>query len=107
MLHDSGILSPIEYQVYQNCIANKPMPLDICIYLRTEPEVCYERIRYRNREGEQHISLEYLKTCHDAHETWVANLPPITHLKIIDIGTKTPDKITAEILEILEDLSHI
>lgn len=113
MLYHSGIMSSVEYQVYMNCIANKPLPLDICIYLRTTPEVCYERVKYRNRHGEHGISLEYLRTCHEAHETWISEINDNktterkTHVKIIDVGTKTPEEITTEISEILSDLSYI
>jgi len=107
MLYNSGIMTPIEYQVYQNCVANQPRPLDVCIYLRTEPEVCYERVHHRNRQGEQRISLDYLRTCHDAHESWISELPPNTHLRIIEVGTKKPEKILAEVLDILADLTHI
>lgn len=107
MLYNSGIMSPIEYQVYENCVANKSIPLNVCIYLRTEPEVCYERIWHRNRKGEQRISLEYLRKCHDVHEEWISELDSNTHLRIINVGTKTPEKIGMEVLEILEDLMHI
>lgn len=107
MLYNSGIMSPIEYQVYQNCIANQPIPLDVCIYLRTKPEVCYERVRNRNRQGEQCITLDYLRICHNAHEKWIIELPSNTLLYIIDVGTKIPEKIVTEILEILSDFTHI
>lgn len=107
MLYDNNIMSYIEYQVYTNCIAIQPIPLDVCIYLRTEPEICYERVHHRNRQGEQCISLDYLRTCHDAHEKWITELNDNTHLYIINVGTKMPEKIVDEILEILSNLSHI
>lgn len=107
MLLASGIMTPIEYQVYENCIVGAPPPLDVCIYLRTEPEVCYERVRDRNRQGEHRISLEYLRTCHAAHEAWIAAMPKSTHVYVIEVGTKTPEKILAEVLDILANLSHV
>lgn len=107
MLYKSDIMSNIEYQIYKNCIANNPKTLDLCIYLRTEPEVCYERVRYRNRIGEQKITLDYLKNCHKSHEQWISELPPNTHLRIIEVGTKSPEKILTEVLKILEDISYI
>jgi len=103
MLYNSNIMTQVEYQVYTNCIANNPAKLDVCIYLRSEPEVCYERIRDRNRDGEHKITLEYLRTCHEAHETWINSLYD-TKLYIIEMKTKTPDKIMAEILDILQNL---
>ena len=43
------------------------------IYLRVPPEVCYERIKQRNREGEEEIPLEYLKQLHALHDEWLLN----------------------------------
>ena len=101
MLADSGIMTPIEYQVYDSCVARSPYNLDACIYLRTEPEICYERVLDRNRRGEDRISLEYLQSCHDAHENWISNISQETRVYIIDMGTKSVEKIVAEVLEIL------
>jgi len=41
------------------------------IYLRSSPEVSYERIKRRNRDGEETIPLEYLKQLHDLHDSWL------------------------------------
>jgi len=109
MLNDSGIMSPIEYQVYKHSVVSDPIPLDVCIYLRTKPEICYERIRHRNRQGEQKIEMEYLRTCHSAHETWIKEIQTAnsnTIVYTIEVGVKTPKQILAEVLEILSDLMH-
>lgn len=41
------------------------------IYLRSSPEVSYERIKRRNRNGEETIPLEYLKQLHKLHDEWL------------------------------------
>jgi deoxyadenosine/deoxycytidine kinase len=41
------------------------------IYVRTHPEIAYERIQKRNRVSEAGISLEYLKQVHDMHEEFL------------------------------------
>lgn len=110
MLSDSGIMSPIEYQVYTTSVACDPIPLDVCIYLRTEPEICYERIRHRNRQGEQKIEMEYLRKCHSAHEAWIKEIQAAnsnTIVYTIEVGVKTPKQILTEVLEILSDLMHL
>jgi deoxyadenosine/deoxycytidine kinase len=103
MLCDSEVLSPIEYQVYKNCIANTHIPLDVCIYLRTDPETCYERVQHRNRGGENQITIDYLRKCHDAHETWISSKQCPKSTFIIEVGTKTPDEIVSEVLDILRE----
>lgn len=43
------------------------------VYLRTNPEVVFERIQARAREEESCVSLEYLKKLHELHEDWLFN----------------------------------
>ena len=51
------------------------------IYLKTSPEICLQRIKKRGRKGENNITLEYLKSCHEYHEQWLKNE---TNLLIIE-----------------------
>lgn len=41
------------------------------VYLRTTPEVVYERMKVRGRSEETSVSLDYLKQLHDLHEDWL------------------------------------
>lgn len=41
------------------------------IYLRTEPENCFNNIKKRNRESEENITLEYLEILHHCHEAFL------------------------------------
>lgn len=41
------------------------------IYLKTTPECIFERIKLRERPGENKINLEYLQHLHDLHENWL------------------------------------
>ena len=38
------------------------------IYLRTDPKICFERMKKRNRKEESGVSLEYLQKLHNYHE---------------------------------------
>ena len=53
------------------------------IYVKTDPTLCDERIKLRNREGEN-IPIEYLEKCHDYHENWMDNLKDTHKVKVID-----------------------
>ncbi|EDW81433.2 uncharacterized protein Dwil_GK12063 [Drosophila willistoni] len=44
---------------------------DLIIYLRTSPEVVYERMRQRARSEESCIPLKYLQELHESHEDWL------------------------------------
>lgn len=41
------------------------------VYLRTTPEVVYDRMKVRGRSEETSVSLDYLKQLHDLHEEWL------------------------------------
>lgn len=45
--------------------------VDLIVYLRSTPDVAYERIQKRNRCEEKGVSLEYLCLLHDLHESWL------------------------------------
>lgn len=45
--------------------------LDFLVYLRTTPEVVYERMKTRARSEEKCIPFEYLKQLHELHENWL------------------------------------
>jgi deoxyadenosine/deoxycytidine kinase len=71
MLFDQGIIHPIQYQIYQAWFDEFRTVDDYeFVYLRTSPEVAYERVNKRGRKGET-IPLEYLQTCHQYHEAWL------------------------------------
>lgn len=53
------------------CTKHTMCAVDLIVYLRTTPEVAYERIMSRNRSEEKTISMDYLKDLHKAHEEWL------------------------------------
>lgn len=85
MLFDSSIMNDIEIKVYKSWfdVFSSEFPITRCIYIRTTPEICYERLLIRNRNGECNISIEYLKNCHDQHEFFYENLLKFCNCKII------------------------
>jgi deoxynucleoside kinase len=44
---------------------------DLIVYLRTTPEVAYERIKKRARDEESCVPFEYIKDLHELHENWL------------------------------------
>jgi deoxyadenosine/deoxycytidine kinase len=70
MLFDSGNITLVNYTIYLKWfdLFAEDYPIDKQIYISANPEVCYERIKKRSRDGESNIELEYLRNCHDYHE---------------------------------------
>jgi len=73
MLYDTGFIEEIEYTIYIRWFNEfeEYSKLDKIIYIKTDPEVCRDRINKRNRKGEENIPLNYLQDCHDYHEKWM------------------------------------
>lgn len=69
-LHDS------EYEVlmrwFEYTEANLDIDLDLIVYLRTTPEVVFDRMMKRGRAEESEVPLEYLKQVHDSYENWLS-----------------------------------
>lgn len=75
--YEMGLMSSLEWKLYQEWFAwlvegytQKPAGF---IYLRTKPEVCYQRLIQRNRSEEVAITLDYLRLLHDKHENWLVH----------------------------------
>ncbi|XP_071128547.1 thymidine kinase 2, mitochondrial-like [Mytilus edulis] len=45
--------------------------LDLIIYLRADPQVCFNRIKKRSRKEECCVPFELIQSLHDLHEEWL------------------------------------
>lgn len=70
MLYDSGKIEDVNYQIYLNWFDAfvDEFPINKIIYVKTNPEICHQRIATRHRDGENNIPLEYLVSCTNYHE---------------------------------------
>ena len=50
---------------------SKNYTIDTIVYVKTDPQICYERIHKRNRTGEETIPLSYLNECNEYHDNFV------------------------------------
>ena len=72
---ETGTMSDLEWQIYTDwfswLVTNYTQPPSGFIYIRTNPEVCYELLIKRNRSEEATIPLSYLSLLHTKHEEWL------------------------------------
>jgi len=70
MLYDTGKIEHVNYQIYLNWFNTfaDEFPINKIVYVRTDPETCYERIATRQRDGESNIPIEYLQSCSKYHD---------------------------------------
>jgi deoxyadenosine/deoxycytidine kinase len=74
MLHDDDKMDSLEYSLYERWIEQlkrTSTPLSGIIYIDTPAEVCADRIRGRNRDGEEGIPLQYLHELQKYQSSWI------------------------------------
>lgn len=76
-LYRSGVLDKMEYTCYcqwfDYVTQQNPPHLDLIVYLRSSPDVCYQRLLSRGRKEEKPVTLEYLSSLHKRYEEWLGN----------------------------------
>lgn len=74
MLKEDGSLNPLEWELYTYWFDHfsKNVKLDGIVYVTTDSNVCNERIKQRNRQGEEGIPQQYLDDLTKYHEAWLS-----------------------------------
>ncbi|CAH0564023.1 unnamed protein product [Brassicogethes aeneus] len=97
----SGYLKGADYAVldqwYRWARSNVDINLDLIVYLRSTPDVVYERVKSRARPEENTISLEYLTQLHDSHEKWL--MTEDERFNTVPVLVLDADKTRDEVLE--------
>lgn len=67
--HDEGNINDLGMVAYNmwNDLFSSESKVNKILYIITPPKVCLERIKNRNREGEDKILIEYIEKVHNAH----------------------------------------
>lgn len=85
MLYDNNKIGEVEYIIYMKWFQEfiEDFPQVKFVYIRTDPEISFERVIRRGRLGET-IPLEYLQNCHKYHENWLLNLDNTKPMLMLD-----------------------
>ena len=100
-LYEDGHIHIMEHELLNRYAFEMGWIPDIFIYIKTEPEVCHQRVKERSRETENLIPLEYLKKLHDKHESLHQSTAKYTYF--VD-GNRDKDDVTRDIILILEKI---
>lgn len=85
--HETGKMNDIEWADYCewfDWLATDVKPSGY-VYLRCDPEVSYERIKARSRQGESVIPYEYIEKIHNKHDNWLITEPNVL---ILDVNSE-------------------
>ncbi len=82
MLHDAGDIDPLEWELYESWfnVFGNTYPVRGIVYISTSAVTSKDRIKIRNRHGEENINMEYLETLDNQHKKWIdsTNIPTLT-----------------------------
>lgn len=105
--YNLGMITQMEYNILQDLHkkTDNIWTSNTYIYLRSNPENCFKRIKKRGRHSEKNITEEYINTLHDYHEdTYNKALSNNMNIMIIDVDDKNISDIAIEILEYIQIL---
>ena len=73
MLYDDKKIENVNFQIYLQCYEEfiVDFPVEFIIYVKTNPQICHNRIQTRARIGEEVIPIDYLVNCHKYHESFL------------------------------------
>jgi deoxyadenosine/deoxycytidine kinase len=91
MLYESGDISQEQFEIYNRWFNEflEDVTMTGIIYLKTDPQVCFDRCTTRARKGENVISLEYLTNCSTMHDKWLNN----DNINILELTDNSEDEI--------------
>ena len=92
-LFQTDILSHMEYNLFSDYVHKIGWKPDYYIYLRADPEVCFDRIHTRSRDAENGVTLEYIKLVHNMYEKFFHVLTDLG-IKVFTVdANQTPDRV--------------
>jgi len=103
MLMSEGTMGHRQWDVfceYWDTLGWKP---DALIYIDTPAAICIDRLRERNRSGEQDVDVQYLRRIEYAYETMLRqNMDGIPVIRID--GSKSPREVSEAVIRAARDL---
>lgn len=100
MLKEDGFLHEKEYDIIGKVNEIAGWTPNLIIVLLCDPDVCFERIKKRNRQGENIPSIGYLKALHQKHLELGDELDEIQTF-YIDTTHKLPEEIQKDVVNII------
>ena len=105
MLRDEGYMDMLEWDLYDSWfnIFSKQYPVNGIIYLSTSSTTSKDRIKIRNRHGEENIDLEYLNKLDQQHKKWIDN----TNIPVLTLSTEPGESLETNIEKIIQFIEKL
>lgn len=109
MQYEQGGITKEEIDLFDELLKTFSWDQDCIIYIKTDPKVCFERMKNRNRGCEETVPIEYLSNLDKKHNDmidYIKTTKPNIKIIIVD-GNNNEDTIYKNILDILKLELHI
>ena len=105
MLYEAGDIDRLEWELYESWFNTfgKKYPVRGIIYISTSSSTSKDRIKIRNRLGEENIGLDYLDALDKQHKKWIEN----TNIPYLNISTETNVSVEDNIQKIKEFIEKL
>lgn len=105
MLRDAGDIDPLEWDLYESWFNTfgKKHPVRGIIYVSTSSTTSKERIKLRNRLGEENIGIDYLDALDNQHKKWIEN----TNIPVLTLSTEVDVPLEKNIEEVKEFIEKL
>ena len=99
---EAGSITPEDAEELQRIAARLPVPaIDKFVFLMAPVDLCLQRLTWRNRDGEERITREYLQHLEEQYNTFINSLPDsrkvVLHIGALDSPREIADRILQEL----------
>lgn len=102
--HDNGDLHPLELKVFDKIFKELSWKPDVIIYIKTDPQICYERMNKRGRDCEKTVNLEYLVQIDEMYEKYIEReVKDESKIYKVD-GNRSEELVYADVMKIINKL---
>ena len=106
MLRDSGLMADRDYATYTSLFASMSNFMrrpNVIVHLDVAPEESLRRIRARNRDCENGISLEYLQALYKAYDDFLSDISrAVPVIRVNWNAFKPPEMVGTGIMFVLQ-----
>lgn len=102
---NNDLLTFMEYNLFHDFVHKIGWSPNVFIYLRADPQVCFDRIRKRSRQAENGVTLEYIGQIHNMYEQFIDKLSQMgVTVYVVNANFETGE-VQAAVNELLKSIS--
>lgn len=108
-LKNSNTLHMVEFNIleqwYDYILKEHEPKVELIIYVRTSPGVCFERMKARSRNEETSVDFKYIEQLHKLHEQWLLST---NRFKVVIIdGNLCQNDIVSEYRRVMDIINEL